>query len=132
MQISGASPRPLQPMVVAPGPGRTGAPRGGFYWSFETECDRILWRGVPPPPPSLSTTGMGWYVAPETRKQTKKNYETRGIGIHLDVFLLNPDAQAPIGTIKKMGCRRRLYEEVSLLNPAVQDPAVRLPLSFGY
>ena len=70
------------------------------------------------------------------RNKKIKKKETKGIGTHLDVFLLNPDAQASIGTTikkKKMKRSRRcLREEVSLLNPAVQDPAVRLfPLS-GY
>jgi len=43
---------------------------------------------------------MGWYVAPETRKDKKK-----------EGFL---------------------HHDVSLLNPAVQDPAMRRIPSFGY
>jgi len=52
-----------------------------------------------------------------------KQEKYKGKKVHLDVFLLNPVAQA-------FGRKARPNlpcEEVSLLNPAVQDPAMRLP-----
>jgi len=60
---------------------------------FETECDRILWRGVPPPPPSFSE--QGW-VGTSRLKQEKYKKKTNEMTtcIPLDVFLLNPGVQA--------------------------------------